>query len=98
MTRSTHHDDYRRLLDLLRDVRRELGITQIDLGRRLDNTQAFVSKFERGERRLDVVEFVEVCDALGVPPLELFARYLAQRQSDVPSGRKTSVRRARRTP
>jgi transcriptional regulator with XRE-family HTH domain len=95
MTRSTHHDHYRRLLDLLRDVRRELGVTQIDLGQRLDNTQAFVSKFERGERRLDVVEFVEVCEALGVPPLDVFARYLAQRQGDTPSDRKTSARRGR---
>lgn len=95
MTRSTHHDDYQRLLDLLRGVRRELGVTQIDLGQRLDNTQAFVSKFERGERRLDVVEFVEVCEALGVPPLEMFARYLERRQGDTPLGRKTSVRRTR---
>lgn len=95
MTRSTHHDDYRRLLNLLREVRRELGVTQIDLARRLDNTQTFVSKFERGERRLDVVEFVEICEALGVPPSDVFARYMAQRQGGAPSGRKTSVRRTR---
>lgn len=95
MTRSTHHDDYRRLLDLLREVRRELGVTQIDLAQRLENTQTFVSKVERGERRLDVVEFVEVCEALGVAPLEVFARYVAQRQGGAPAGRKTSVRRSR---
>jgi len=67
-------------MTLLREVRRELGVTQIELGQRLENTQTFVSKVERGERRLDVVEFVEFCEAIGAPPQEVFARFIKQRQ------------------
>lgn len=62
-------------------MRKERGVTQGALGERLGNTQTFVSKVERGERRLDVAEFVDWCVALGVPPDELFARYLLERGS-----------------
>lgn len=47
-----------------------MGITQAELAVRLGETQSFVSKVERGERRLDVLEFLSFCEALGVPPLE----------------------------
>lgn len=64
---------------VLKALRREAGVTQVELGERLGNTQTFVSKFERGERRLDVTEFVGVCEALGVEPLAGFERYLRAR-------------------
>lgn len=79
MANSTHHDDYQRLLALLKQLRRESGVTQVELGQRLGNTQTFVSKFERGERRIDVVEFVEICEALGTDPASVFATYLVGR-------------------
>jgi len=91
MARSTHHDDYQRLIALLKDLRRQSGVTQIELGQRLGNTQTFVSKFERGERRIDVVEFVEICEALGAVPQEAFAKYLSGRPKLAgPRGRKIS--------
>ena len=80
MAHSTHHDEYRLLIALLRDMRKENGVTQIELGQRLENTQTFVSKVERGERRLDVVEFVEFCEAIGAVPQTVLARFLALRQ------------------
>ena len=43
-------------------------MTQIDLSKKLGRPQSFVSKYENGERRLDVIEFLEVADALGVEP------------------------------
>lgn len=79
MSPSTYHDDYQRLLAVLKALRREAGVTQAELGTRLGNTQTFVSKFERGERRLDITEFVDICKALGVEPLVAFARYLEAR-------------------
>jgi len=48
-----------------------MGVSQVELAERLENTQTFVSKCERGERRIDAVELVEFAEALGVPPLEL---------------------------
>lgn len=81
MARSTHHTHYQALLHLLRDLRERAGITQADLGKRLGNTQTFVSKLERGERRVDIVEFIEICEALGADPKRAFSRYVAARRS-----------------
>ena len=43
-----------------------MSVTRAELARRLDEQQSFVSKFERGERRLDIVEVFQICEALGV--------------------------------
>lgn len=59
---------------LLTDARKSVGLTQVDLAERLGRPQSFVSKYERGERRLDVVEFLEVTDALDVAPAKLIER------------------------
>lgn len=56
--------EYRVFLDLLRDVRLNAGVTQVELAEKLDETQSFVSKCERGERRLDLVEVRRWCQAL----------------------------------
>jgi len=55
-------------------------MTQITLASRLGNTQTFVSKVERGERRIDVGEFVDFCNALDLDPVEVFRRYVAMRR------------------
>jgi transcriptional regulator with XRE-family HTH domain len=56
------------LRKVLADARREVGLTQVALAKKLGRPQSFVSKFERGERRLDVVEFVELATALQLDP------------------------------
>jgi len=60
-------DEYRVFLRELRAVRKRRGLTQADLATRLDETQSFISKCERGERRLDIVELRAFCHAFGVP-------------------------------
>lgn len=52
------------LCALLRDLRHTRGLTQVQVAAHLDRPQSFVSKYETGERRLDLVELAEVCDAL----------------------------------
>ncbi len=54
------------LLGLLRQIRTEAGLRQVDLARRLRQPQSFVSKYESGERRLDLLELQQVCSALGI--------------------------------
>ena len=54
------------LLRLLRTTRLEAKLTQAELARRLGKPQNFVSLYERGVRRLDVLELREVCKALGI--------------------------------
>lgn len=56
----------KKLLVLLRGVRVEAGVTQSELASRLARDQTFVSKYESGERRLDVLELREVCQAIRI--------------------------------
>jgi transcriptional regulator with XRE-family HTH domain len=58
-------DQQKRLLVLLRGIRVDAGLTQSELASRLFRDQTFVSKYESGERRLDVIELREVCQAIG---------------------------------
>jgi transcriptional regulator with XRE-family HTH domain len=64
--KTLHSSEYRQFLKLLRAARIRAGLTQIEAATRMDATQTFVSKCERGERRLDVVELRNWCAALGV--------------------------------
>jgi transcriptional regulator with XRE-family HTH domain len=57
-----------KLRSLLSEARATAQLTQVQVAERLGRPQSFVSKYESGERQLDVIEFVEVCAALGVAP------------------------------
>ena len=65
---------YTQLRALLIDARERAGLTQAEVAQRLRRVQSFVSKYEQGERRLDVVDFIAVCECLGVDPAELLQR------------------------
>ncbi len=68
MTRSAFSRKYTRFRQLLADARRAAGLTQVELAKKLGRRQSFISKMETGERRLDVIEFLEVARALKVDP------------------------------
>ncbi len=78
MERLTSQPDQRKLQALLRQVRAEAGLTQWDLAKKLNRPQSFVSKFESGERRLDILELREVCRALDIPVVDFLSRLEAQ--------------------
>jgi len=65
--RSTHSAAYRRLLGRLRQGRRGAGLTQAEVGRQIGVRQAWVSKVESGERRLDPVELARLAALYGKP-------------------------------
>jgi len=50
------------------DARQAQGLTQTEVAQRLGKPQSYVSKYESGERRLDVVEFLEICAAVNIEP------------------------------
>lgn len=79
MAASTHHQDYQLLVAALREARRKAKVTQLELAERIGNTQTFISKVERGERRLDFVELIEFCEALEINPVEFLRSYLKRR-------------------
>lgn len=64
MEKSIYSEEYQRLCALLRTLRREAGLTQTQVAARLEVPQSFVSKYETGERRLDVIELRHVAEAL----------------------------------
>jgi transcriptional regulator with XRE-family HTH domain len=64
VTKSVFTERYDRFRLLMVAARKSAGLTQDELARKLSRPQSFVSKYERGERRLDVVEFLEVARAL----------------------------------
>jgi transcriptional regulator with XRE-family HTH domain len=68
-------DAYQRFRKFLVDARKDANLTQSELSRRLKRPQSFVSKYERGERRLDVVEFGNVAKALGIDPIRFLRRF-----------------------
>lgn len=72
--KSTFTARYETLKALLIQARRDAGLTQAGLAAKLSRPQSFVSKYERGERRLDLIEFIEVTEALGVPPTKFLKK------------------------
>ena len=72
MSRSLRSPEHRALCELLIAARNEADLTQAAVADRLRRPQSFVAKYEGGERRVDVIEFIEVTRALRRDPRELF--------------------------
>lgn len=68
VTKSLHSPAYRRLTELLVQARQKSGLTQHQVADALQTTQSYIAKVEGGERRIDVVEFMELARILGVGP------------------------------
>ena len=68
----SHREKFRQLL---RQARSNAGLRQADLAARLSRPQSFVSKYESGERRLDLVEVWEICCALGLSLRDLAKQF-----------------------
>ena len=65
------------MIGRLRAAREGRGLTQAELARRLGKSQSVISKTESGQRRLDYIEVVDICDALGVRVADILpANYL----------------------
>ena len=53
------------------ETRKNAGLTQHELAKRLKKPQSFIAKYEGGERRIDVVEFITICRAIAADPIKL---------------------------
>ena len=85
MSRSIHSPDHRKLCELLIAARKEAGLTQAQLASRIKRPQSFVAKYEGGERRVDVIEFIAFAKALGRDPREVFDELVRSSKGDTPS-------------
>jgi transcriptional regulator with XRE-family HTH domain len=71
MGKSIHTPQHQKLRELLIAARKKAKLTQAEVAERLGRPQSFVAKYEGGERRLDVIEFIEVARALDAEPAKL---------------------------
>ncbi|MDF0578907.1 helix-turn-helix domain-containing protein [Bradyrhizobium yuanmingense] len=78
MEKSLKSAEYARLMALLVSTRQKAGIRQQALAKKLRKPQSFVAKYEGGERRLDVIEFIAIAEALGADPLKLLRRFVRE--------------------
>ena len=65
---------HRELIAVLVATREAAGLTQRDLAARLKRPRSFVGRIEAGERRVDVIEFIEIARVMGVDPGHLFSK------------------------
>jgi transcriptional regulator with XRE-family HTH domain len=68
MGKSIHSPQHRKLRELLIAARKKANLTQAEVAARLGRPQSFVAKYEGGERRLDVIEFIQVARAIHLDP------------------------------
>ncbi len=68
-------------LDLVRELRKQKGLTQGQLAKSIGARQAFVSKYETGERRLEFLDLVAICDVLSVSIVKFAERFEGARKS-----------------
>jgi transcriptional regulator with XRE-family HTH domain len=71
--------EYKTLCSSLAEARKRARLTQQQLARQLHKPQSFVSAYERGHRRIDVLEFLRIVETLGGDPRKVFADVLARR-------------------
>jgi transcriptional regulator with XRE-family HTH domain len=65
------------LLEVLRELRKQRNLTQDQIARSMGVKQAFVSKYETGERRLDFLDLVAICDVLGISIVKFAEKFQA---------------------
>ncbi len=74
LAKTIHRNEYRQLVDLLRKRRETKGMSQGALARELGWSQQKLSYVETGARRMDVLEFIWLANALGIKPVDAFRK------------------------
>lgn len=83
MPKSIFSGAHKHLVNVLIEARRESGMTQAQLATAVGKDQSFISIIEGSQRRVDVLEFVALARAMGMNPLELFAKVSANLPDDL---------------
>ena len=68
MSRTFSSSRHEALVKFLKKKRKEAGLTQWDVAQRLRRYQSFITDYERGQKRIDAVELIEICEAIGISP------------------------------
>lgn len=73
--KTLYRDENRIFAELLRDLRREAKLTQVEISQRLSRAQTFASEAERGLRKLDVVQVRDWCQVCGVALVDVITEF-----------------------
>jgi ribosome-binding protein aMBF1 (putative translation factor) len=76
LPKTIHTERHKRFCELLKGRRKAAGLTQTVLAKRLGKPPSYVAKYEGGDRRLDVLEFLDVAAAIGFEPCALMRSLL----------------------
>jgi transcriptional regulator with XRE-family HTH domain len=76
VSKSVFTEEYNQFRKMLIDARKAANLSQAELSAKLDRPQSYVSKYERGERRLDLIEFLELAQVLEIDPLTFIENLL----------------------
>ena len=71
MVKTIYQERYLRLINALIQARKNAGLTQAQVAEKLSKPQSYIAKIEGADRKLDVVEFVELCETIHQDPSEL---------------------------
>lgn len=77
--------DYNKLLELLYQVRMSQGLRQSDVASFMGVPQSFISKIESGERQIDIMTFIQLCESLSIDPIELFTKFIQKLNETKPA-------------
>jgi transcriptional regulator with XRE-family HTH domain len=83
---------HKRLVEILVAARKQKGVRQAELARATGKTQTFVTRFEAGQRRIDVIELLALCEIIGIDAVKLI-RELLQIEGELWRPRKNRSRR-----
>lgn len=83
MPKTIFGGEHRHLVAVLVEARQASGLTQAELAARVGKDQSFVSIIERGQRRVDVLEFVALAEAMEADPGQLFERMTSRLSKDL---------------
>ncbi len=89
ISKTVHSSEQAAFCALMLAARKQAGLTQHELAHRLKRPQSFVAKYEGGERRVDVVEFVSILRAIGADPVKLLRNFVAGKPA---KGRRPSAK------
>lgn len=83
MTKSAFSDAHRLVVEAVAGARLNAGLHQAQVAEKLGKNQSYISNIERGQRRIDIVEFYALANAIGIDPKKLFEAATRNFPSDV---------------
>ena len=90
MHKSLKSVEYGRFIALLAATRKAANVRQESLAKKLGKPQSFIAKYEGGERRIDVAEFIAICRALNADPVKLLRSFISD---TVPTGPRSKFKK-----